>query len=178
MTLSKFGNKIFICLLILTWISLISCFYFSKIHHKQKFLYSLHQNHEQLPLLQLTLTDSLNSKLRWIDDHEFFLNGKMYDIISKEKNQAGDLVIYCIEDGKELELIHAFHSMISKDWDKNSPYLSQVFPSLQIDQFIHNYNTRIQKNNSELHYCRSVNQVESFWCDITLSNFTPPPNLG
>ena len=44
--------------------------------------------------------------LEWEDDAEFFFQGKMYDVIEKQANRKG-VVIICIEDQVEHELIKA-----------------------------------------------------------------------
>ncbi len=176
--MAKIGNNIIVYLLILSWVSLISCFYFSKLHHKQKLIHSIQQYQNQLPLLKLILTDSLNSKLRWIDEHEFFLNGKMYDIVSKEKNQDQEQVIYCIEDGEELELINAFHTIIATEKDNNNSNICQAISSIYLDQFFQLNIIQIQKKYSDHKNIKLIYYSQVLWNDITICTLTPPPNLG
>jgi hypothetical protein len=50
------------------------------------------------------------AKLEWEDDHEFRLNGEMYDVIER-KIANHKLVIRCISDKKETALIERYEKM-------------------------------------------------------------------
>jgi len=50
------------------------------------------------------------SKLEWDGDHEFRLDGKMYDVIEK-KMENGKLIIRCISDERETALINKYEKL-------------------------------------------------------------------
>lgn len=51
----------------------------------------------------------------WEEEDEFSLHGKMYDVIDK-KIENGKLVVRCIADEKETELIKKFQQVLEKQF--------------------------------------------------------------
>ncbi len=57
-------------------------------------------------------------KFEWEEEHEFRLDGEMYDVIEK-KAENGALIIRCVNDRKESDLVRAYQE-INKDRQDNS----------------------------------------------------------
>lgn len=87
--------------------------------------------------LQLT-----NSQPEWEDDHEFRLNGHMYDVI--EKRIVGDTIyVRCVADEKETRLIEKYNEQNKDDFSnttKNkSGFLLKLINSLYTYTDQHEY---------------------------------------
>lgn len=60
------------------------------------------------------------ARLQWEDEHEFKLNGEMYDVIEKRK-EGDKTIIRCIADKKETALLEAYQKAAQKnDTSKNT----------------------------------------------------------
>ena len=56
-----------------------------------------------------------NSNMHWEElDSEFELNGQMYDVVKKETIQH-QTIYYCINDGKESDLLQVYKNWIQSD---------------------------------------------------------------
>ena len=64
-------------------------------------------------------------KVIWKDDHEFEFNGTMYDIVKKD-TKGDTIILYCINDEKESELIKSFLKENSKEKNKSVPPLTKI----------------------------------------------------
>lgn len=62
-----------------------------------------------------------HNKPEWEDENEFRLHGKMYDVIGK-KVENGKLVVRCISDDKETELINKYEDVLDKQLGKSSKH--------------------------------------------------------
>lgn len=58
-------------------------------------------------------SDDLQQGFRWIEENEFLLNGKMYDVISRS-TQNDSTVIIAVNDKQEEELTAKYKSDIQK----------------------------------------------------------------
>jgi hypothetical protein len=73
-----------------------------------------HLTHFHLPLHNGELNDE---RFTWDNDNEFEFAGKMYDVI--ERNVSGDaVVLHCLEDAKETELLKVFEQMQKSESQK------------------------------------------------------------
>lgn len=61
-------------------------------------------------ILSLGFDKQKQSAINWIDENEFILNGNMYDVIEKQGGSE-KMIVYCIQDNKETELITAYQKM-------------------------------------------------------------------
>lgn len=66
---------------------------------KRAIKHSLPQNQYK----QFNFTNAEFKELTWINDHEFKMNGRLYDVVKKNKSNVGFLV-YCIDDIQETIL--------------------------------------------------------------------------
>lgn len=55
----------------------------------------------------------------WVDTHEFTYRGEMYDVIEK-KVEGGRMLIRCLNDKKEKELIGIYKDLVKRDFDQKS----------------------------------------------------------
>lgn len=55
----------------------------------------------------------------WIDKHEFTYKGEMYDVIS-QKVEGDRLVIRCLNDKKEKELMEHYKDLVKREFDQRS----------------------------------------------------------
>ena len=55
----------------------------------------------------------------WVDKHEFTYRGEMYDVIEK-KVDGGRLLIRCLNDKKEKELIGHYKDLVKRELDQRS----------------------------------------------------------
>lgn len=124
-----------------------------------------------------TFSFSLNdqaalSKLEWEGGHEFRLNGKMYDVIEKRR-ENGELSICCISDDKETLLLNR----LIDDWkenDRSNKIPGQLFQLLQ---------TLFHENNSN----EITLQIANAYCSLFALDklplqikkiLTPPPQFS
>lgn len=56
---------------------------------------------------------------QWENDNEFSLHGKMYDVIEK-REENGRLIVRCISDEKEMELIKKFQKVLEKQFGNSA----------------------------------------------------------
>jgi hypothetical protein len=67
-----------------------------------------------------SLSETNAGKLpQWEGDDEFRLNGEMYDVVDK-KVENGEMIITCISDKKETELINNYKDVAGKDFGGSS----------------------------------------------------------
>ncbi|MCB0278537.1 MAG: hypothetical protein KDD94_03495 [Calditrichaeota bacterium] len=124
-------------------------------------------NSEKLTIFLRSHLDSI--AVLWIDSKEFIYQSEMYDII-REEMVGKDILVYCIKDTKEKELIaHYFENFVNNQ-DRN-PLLKKIV-SLVTYQF------DLQPNNQQLLIDLTV---ENNYCYIILhdksvrnSIFRPP----
>ena len=64
-------------------------------------------------LIQIDITSN-KKNIVWEDEKEFELQGKMYDVVSKEIVN-GKQIVYCIDDEKETELIAKYNASQKKN---------------------------------------------------------------
>lgn len=60
------------------------------------------------------------SLFKYTDDNEFIYNGKLYDIVSTEKDGV-NTIFYCLNDKKEERLFAGLNIHIKNNCDQNGP---------------------------------------------------------
>ena len=114
------------------------------------------------------------SKLEWEDDQEFRLDGKMYDVIEK-KIEDGKLIIRCISDEKETELVKKFEQ-INTEKESNTKGRTALLIKLIGNAYIVATVSDLPVENSALiqrPYFNS-NIITPLRSDV----LTPPPQLS
>jgi len=133
----------------------------------------LHSDNKEVDLLVFSLNDKKNiEKLEWEEDDEFELNGEMYDVIEK-KTQNGKLIIRCLNDKKETELIKNYEKINKEDNSKNRTALLLKL----LD------NTSNSPVTIELFIKNILKPVKISLCSIAISScyydvLTPPPRIS
>lgn len=101
------------------------------------------------------------SQLDWENDHEFGYNNQMYDVIEK-KIEGNQLVIHCIQDKHETELVNEYQKNNKQDRSNESVVqlitASFILPqTVSIDKFerklrnqYFNYSSSLQKSSSSV----------------------------
>jgi hypothetical protein len=67
-------------------------------------------------VFNLTQIEKSGQTPEWEEDHEFRLNGKMYDVIEK-KIENDQLIVRCISDDKETELTRKYEELLESQSD-------------------------------------------------------------
>ncbi len=67
-----------------------------------------------------------SSKIKWHSKIEFELNGKMYDIAKVNKTNER-VIVYCIQDEKEDELISSFEKVNKTNSEKDKLHFTQTY---------------------------------------------------
>lgn len=73
--------------------------YYVRKDIKRAIKHSLPQNQYK----QFNFTNKEFKDLTWINDHEFKMNGRLYDVVKKNKSNVG-FSVYCIDDMQETVL--------------------------------------------------------------------------
>jgi hypothetical protein len=112
------------------------------------------------------------AKLEWEDDHEFRLNGEMYDVIEK-KIENNKLIIRCISDKKETELVTKYESMNRENNSRNkTALLLKFFGSTYLSTAHSEMAVRYKPVPSIIHL--QADRVSSQVREV----LTPPPQLS
>lgn len=62
--------------------------------------------------------DQQQARLKWVDDHEFVLEGQMYDIV-RLQNEGDITVFYCLHDTQETALFKKLNHLVANDLGNN-----------------------------------------------------------
>jgi hypothetical protein len=114
------------------------------------------------------------SKLEWEDDHEFRLDGKMYDVIEK-KVENGKLIIRCISDEKETALVKKFEQ-INNEKGANSKGKAALLIKLIGNTYLVAFVTDLPVENPALipRPYFNINIITPLRSDV----LTPPPQIS
>ena len=110
--------------------------YFVKLHNEQlerkasvKNQFCKNISEELLTVIDFTTN---KQKIFWEEEgKEFFYNGEMFDII-KTKNIAGKVMLFCLNDKKEKELIEKYYNITENNSSKDKKAKTTVEPSFSI----------------------------------------------
>jgi len=80
-----------------------------ELKHEMKSYLASHPDHQSITIFEFH--KSQFSKLEWEDNTEFKFKGEMYDLISQEI-QKDKVIIHCIADKKETELLKSFADLM------------------------------------------------------------------
>jgi hypothetical protein len=95
----------FLFLIVFIW-QLAGFFIYFEIerHHVRKDIKrAIKQSLPQNQYKQFNFTEKEFKELTWINDHEFKMNGRLYDVVKKNKSNIG-FSVYCIDDIQETVL--------------------------------------------------------------------------
>lgn len=99
---------------------------------------------EIIELLVFNKEDILNGKINftWIHSREFRYNGDMYDIVEKKETDE-QLIIYCVNDTKELKLEEEFSKKVHKNSSDDKHFPSTFKFNISISEPVQTENVRI-----------------------------------
>lgn len=125
--------------------------------------------------LKLTIyfTEETYKSIDWVEENEFRLNGKMYDIISEKQNDDGSIILCCFEDNKETWLFNELKKQSNEnsagsDKHKNMQKLLKIFTTT--------YTLPESDDLSTETFSVILNSYFSeHYTSIHLSKHTPPP---
>jgi hypothetical protein len=107
---------------------------------------------EEQEVFRFSINDKPSlAKLEWENDHEFRLDGKMYDVIER-KMENGNLIIRCISDEKETALLNK----LNENWKENDRSNKIAIELYQLLQ------TLFHENNSK----NIILQTSTTYCSL------------
>ena len=127
------------------------------------------QNLKDEELQSISLSD--NQNIYWEEDgKEFLLNGEMYDVV-KRKIINGKVVLYCINDKKEKELVDNYNLITKHNSSSDKNGKNNIDNSFNL--FVYH-----DEKNSDQYFILAANKFYSFVSHLTESiddNISPPP---
>ena len=166
---------------------LLLIFLYSTIGYYPAFViskYNMHKNFKEkkkknIPedeIASIMLTDEVLNKLKWKADDEFELEDQMYDIISKETNSEGLVLLRCLPDPKEKKLFDNFFQWINStnDDENNAKDNSNVLIYFSLDYLAPSKLKRDYFSMTDLHYFPQESSYKSYYPE----NPSPPPELA
>ncbi|MCC6548488.1 MAG: hypothetical protein IT279_00315 [Ignavibacteriaceae bacterium] len=99
----------------------VGAFYFAKAKIKKEIKMKLKGEFpkDQLKLITIDSRKGEDKLLRWIEPHEFMLNGRMYDIIKTDTMPGGVLHYLCIDDEDETLLFANMDELIKQEFQRD-----------------------------------------------------------
>jgi hypothetical protein len=117
------------------------------------------------------------NQLAWINDHEFKMDGRMYDVVKKKKNDIG-YSVSCIDDIQETVLFAKLDEATTSNLN-NQPEKAPI--KSFVKSFECNYIlTEIIQSNHQLEY--EINIIHNFhyeylYAQFKVSEQIPPPDF-
>lgn len=111
--------------------------------------------------------------LEWVNDHEFKMHTRLFDIVKREISMDGSLKFYCINDIQEETLFANLDAQVSNQMNSNpnkegaAKNLLKVFKNLYLDKPVLNF---ILTTNDIVY-----SMVEDHSSSLALSVSSPPP---
>ncbi len=122
---------------------------------KRAIKHSLHQNEYK----QFNFTNEEFKELTWINDHEFKMNGRLYDVVKKNKNEFG-YSVSCIDDIQETVLFAQLDEATTSNMNnqpEKAPFKSFIklleFAYIEPDfRFLSLQNIEFSERTIQFHY--------------------------
>jgi hypothetical protein len=175
--LKKIIALFFLCVFLFTSLGYFVAFKFSQLEIKAE----MHSRiMTETPVSRLVCVIVPAEKLNticWTEDREFSFEGKMYDLVKKEKYADGSVHFYCLNDSKEDELLNKLDENLASQLDAgkntNSKTGKLILKLLAFDYFsqpasntIYLESVSCLKQNFILHYLSLSREISS-----------PPPRI-
>lgn len=129
---------------------------------------------EDMCLIGLKKTDILKGRISFqrLEEKEFKLNGKMYDIV-KEVEKKDSVYFFCINDEKEDELHKAFVKYFTENSNQgnNKSTSGNIFRNLITEGIVPQYISRIFNVRKVIYYGSAIIFFQSNITDTP----SPPP---
>jgi hypothetical protein len=102
---------------------------------------------EEEQVFSFSVNDKTIAKPEWENENEFRLDGKMYDVIEK-KIENGEMVIRCVSDDKETDLIKRYEK-INSDAGNSSKSKTALLIKLISTPYVTLLNSELPVNNNQ-----------------------------
>ena len=129
----------------------------------------------EFTVIRLTNDDVQNGKKGFtkIDDKEFSLSGKLYDIVRSQV--SGDTTIfYCINDSKEEQLFANLDEHVKRQMDTSGPLRDRantLLKNLVKQALLYNYSFAVPESDAHTYSITNTNLPEFFNKNVP----NPPP---
>jgi hypothetical protein len=94
--------------------------YIERLANNKREMFAMINSVKDLSAVEMLIFnhDELTQKINWKSENEFEFKGKMYDVI-KTESAANKVIVYCIWDEKEDELISNFEKQCNSNYSKD-----------------------------------------------------------
>lgn len=157
----------------------VGAFYYAKAKIKKEIKMKLKGEFpkDQLKLIVIDTRKGEDKLLKWIEPHEFMLQGRMYDIIKTDSLPGGVLQYLCIDDEDETRLFANMDELIKREFQGNKNKRGNAVKNLekmQMDYFLSALKNNYPGERSE-EYCADR---LTFPANFIYSPLTPPPRVS
>jgi len=131
---------------------------------------------ELIELIVLKKEDILLKKIQYerINSKEFRLNNELYDIV-REVEKDSDILLYCINDKREVELEKNFHKKMEENTANKKQRTNYRVSLVKIISEPIAYLALEKQNSTRIMYRTLIDgNYEQVWKDV----MTPPPNIS
>ena len=116
----------------------------------------------------ISLSDHRNA-ISWEENgKEFFFNGQMFDLV-KKVNENGQIILYCINDIKEKELVDKYNEITKNNSTNKQENTNIDSINLFVEEYAEEYIPYTL--SGDMIYSSFTSRLQS----LTLKNSTPPP---
>ncbi len=136
---------------------------------KEMLIHSLNPNE----LVEFRMSPTESSQLNWINDHEFSIDGLMYDVVSRSDDES-EILFVCFPDKQETELNERLDEMRMMAWGRHIPSKKNqaYFISFMKNMFFHNSPSVLPSYENFKTHSSPYSYFDS---KIEMSIFLPPP---
>jgi hypothetical protein len=149
--------------------------YIERLENNKREMFALINSVKDLSAMEMLIfsRDEFTQKINWKSENEFEFKGKMYDVV-KTENAADEIIVFCIWDEKEDDLISNFekHYRSNSSKDKiNIPHRFSNTPNLIAvkNELLKSERIRSGEFLSETYF--------NYYHSISKKTLTPPPRL-
>ena len=124
-------------------------------------------------LVEFRMSPDESAELHWINEHEFSIDGLMYDVVSRSDDES-EILFVCFPDKQETELNARLDEMRMMAWGTHIPSKKNqaFFISFMKNMFFHNSHSVLPSfENFKTH----ISSYSYFDSQIEMSIFLPPP---
>jgi len=118
--LKRTFSYLFLLIFIFNTVGYFPVFLYLQCQVKHDIKQRIKQSIPQEELTIFTLTEAQYKNLDWVEDHEFRLNGDMYDVVRKNTDDKGSIVMYVINDKKEKEVFTNLEQQIEDNLENTT----------------------------------------------------------
>lgn len=148
-------------------------FHLRQCHIRHEIKQRIKKGVAQNDLISIQASPGNLEKMEWKDEHEFRLDGEMYDIVSTGISD-GQLVYQCINDKQEQKLFSQLDQLVKRQLEQESGKYSLGKLAKSISPFILSEHNRIL-NRPVLIQIHGV--IIPAYHSPVIHTFSPPPDF-